>query len=79
MKPDRMKHCKLTLNSCKKLEVDIKLTENVLSKNTNNIRCTVVSNHVNETTEFLIFKTKQLVSTIVTKIKDVNVNWSVRR
>ena len=57
----------------------MKLIENALSKNCNKIRCTVVSHQLNETTEFFVFKTKTLIFSILTKVNDANVNWSVSR
>ena len=75
----RMKQSKLSENTCSSLEVDIKLEHNILSQNTTSTKCTVVSLQVNESTEFFVFRTKQLIFTVETKVKTEDASWSVRR
>jgi hypothetical protein len=79
MKPERMRHCKLSLNSYKELEVDRKLESNLLTDEHMNVRCSVLSSHIDESKDYFVFRTKALIFTINSKIRGTAVSWNVRR
>jgi hypothetical protein len=70
MPVDKMKLFKLTLNDCKFLKVDVQTSENILSQHTKSTKCTISSCHVTESTEFFVFKTKQLLFKINTSVPE---------
>lgn len=79
LKPSLMRNHKLSLNKSKIIGADIKLEETILSQNARTSRCTVINSQVNESTDFFVFRTKQLVFTINTVIRGADVEWTVKR
>ena len=55
------------------------MEHNVFSKNPRNNKCTVCQSKVNEVTDFLVFKTKQLLFTVNTRVKETKLLFSALR
>lgn len=78
MKPEKMKYCKLSLNKVNELPCDISFNENIFTKNLRDIRCTVTSSKLHQSTDYFVFKTKTLILTINTKVLG-KYEWTVSR
>ena len=63
------------------MPVDIKLDENILTKDEPKIKCAIRASKVREQTDYYIFRTRVLLFKVETKIrsKGKNQKWTVSR